>query len=256
MTFLMDSTLQPTTLEVKSMNIVGDVHGQYKTLKALIRKMPPGTPISLGDMVDRGPRSRQVLEFFKEYGYAILGNHEHLMLDWLYSKGIYGEGHYLENCGGGETLKSFVPKSLKKKKSLIMSEEELKALIYPELKEWLNTLPKYLKLQTPTGTLLLTHAPLDPVIGLIKALKAVDFSIRAKGFDTSIIWNRGNPRIDKEFTLQLYGHQPRKNVELHKLPGKKNEEPFAIGLDTGKGGKLSGMHWPSRKIYEQDWIDR
>ena len=62
------------------MNIIGDIAGNYLTFLALIKKMPDDPIVSVGDMIDRGPRSKEVLEWFMRHGSALLGNHEHLML--------------------------------------------------------------------------------------------------------------------------------------------------------------------------------
>ena len=42
----------------------------------LLKKCPDYLPISVGDMIDRGPDSKKVLDFFMAGGKAILGNHE------------------------------------------------------------------------------------------------------------------------------------------------------------------------------------
>ena len=65
------------------MNLIGDIQGNYHTLRALLKQMPDEEPVSVGDMVDRGPRSKEVLEFFRLNGKALLGNHEHMMLDYF-----------------------------------------------------------------------------------------------------------------------------------------------------------------------------
>ena len=46
--------------------------------------MPEGETISVGDMIDRGPNSKEVVEYFMDptiNSSAIFGNHEHLMVD-------------------------------------------------------------------------------------------------------------------------------------------------------------------------------
>src|SRR5271165_2882948 len=91
-------------------NIIGDIAGQYDTLLALLAKMPKdATPVSVGDMVDRGPKSKQVLEFFKNNGLAILGNHDHMMIDACkYDMKYYNNGAWFWN-GGQRTVESFFP---------------------------------------------------------------------------------------------------------------------------------------------------
>lgn len=70
--------------------VIGDVHGCYKTLDALLRKLKI-TPLDqlffLGDLINRGPDSGKVLDQIirlQESGYhvfALRGNHEQLVLD-------------------------------------------------------------------------------------------------------------------------------------------------------------------------------
>ena len=61
--------------------------------------MPDEEPVSVGDMVDRGPRSKEVLEFFRLHGKALLGNHEHMMLDYFKGTEIYMPHIWLLNSG-------------------------------------------------------------------------------------------------------------------------------------------------------------
>ncbi|NEQ97153.1 MAG: serine/threonine protein phosphatase [Cyanothece sp. SIO2G6] len=97
----------------------------------------------LGDLIDRGPGSAQVLQFVQSSGYtSLLGNHEQLLLDsfpngqrhdpafhaWLYS-------------GGQSTLASY---------------EDLRVL--SGQLEWLRTLPTHLDL----GNIWLAHAGVHP----------------------------------------------------------------------------------------------
>ena len=61
--------------------IIGDVHGNFQTLKALISKLPKNSEIIfVGDLVDRGLNSKEVIEFIRINNYkCVLGNHEKLM---------------------------------------------------------------------------------------------------------------------------------------------------------------------------------
>ncbi len=81
------------------MNLIGDIQGNYRTLLALLKQMPDDDPVSVGDMIDRGPRSMEVLEFFRNHGKALLGNHEHMMLDYFCDSGNYMPGLWLMNSG-------------------------------------------------------------------------------------------------------------------------------------------------------------
>ena len=61
--------------------VVGDIHGCFEEFQALLsqcKRQPEDQVISVGDLVDRGPDPRSVVEFFMNdsNAHAILGNHE------------------------------------------------------------------------------------------------------------------------------------------------------------------------------------
>lgn len=68
---------------------IGDIHGHSTALRGLldqIQPTPADTIVTLGDCVNRGPDSREVLDCLLELGHAcqlvsILGNHDDMMLD-------------------------------------------------------------------------------------------------------------------------------------------------------------------------------
>lgn len=66
--------------------IVGDIHGRYDMLEQLLEmaNYDPAKDVvySVGDMINRGPDSVKVIEFFQqERCYAIKGNHELMAAD-------------------------------------------------------------------------------------------------------------------------------------------------------------------------------
>lgn len=61
--------------------VIGDIHGCFDELIDLLSKIGAGKDdeiISIGDMVDRGPASSEVVKFFMniQWARAIMGNHE------------------------------------------------------------------------------------------------------------------------------------------------------------------------------------
>lgn len=125
---------------------IGDIHGHYDGLMDLLDAVSPAEVDQvyfLGDLIDRGPSSAQVLQFVRQSGYqSLLGNHEQLLLEafpdgqasapalqaWLYS-------------GGQSTLTSYDHPS-----------DLLDQL------EWIRTFPPYLDL----GNIWLVHAGVHP----------------------------------------------------------------------------------------------
>lgn len=64
--------------------IIGDVHGEYDTLAALVEKLPKDADVVfVGDLIDRGAKSKEVIEFMRKNNYrSVLGNHEQLMIEY------------------------------------------------------------------------------------------------------------------------------------------------------------------------------
>jgi len=255
-------------------NIIGDIAGNFKTLKLLLERMPSsGIPFSVGDMCDRGPSSKEVFEFFKNNGLAILGNHEHLMLSEILKTGYYERGAWFGN-GGRATLESFFPEMKEDWELKVLLEEEVSRFhgssyfydpdfdstkskgrleekldsyiqrIDPSLLEWLKNLPLYFEREG----LFVSHAPKRADYSLAQTLDLGE-EVSYKTDDT-IIWNRGKPRRMKE-KIQVFGHNSFKKAHLY----TDNLGVFAIGLDSSRGKILSGVHWPSLTIYEQIIVD-
>jgi serine/threonine protein phosphatase 1 len=90
---------------------IGDVHGCWRALRALLDAVAPGPDerlILLGDYVDRGPNTREVLDFLiglHEAGrlIALRGNHEQMMLAAYQLGEVWG----WMSCGGRATLASY-----------------------------------------------------------------------------------------------------------------------------------------------------
>jgi serine/threonine protein phosphatase 1 len=95
---------------------IGDIHGCAKALRALVEVVRPqsdDTLITLGDCVDRGPDSRQVIDELLSLRdrcrlVPLLGNHEELMLNFL--DGKPQPDNWLD-VGGVATVRSYSKKS-------------------------------------------------------------------------------------------------------------------------------------------------
>lgn len=65
--------------------VIGDVHGHYDALMTLLDEVAPSQDDEiyfLGDLIDRGPKSAEVVNFVMENNYpCLLGNHEQMLLD-------------------------------------------------------------------------------------------------------------------------------------------------------------------------------
>ena len=104
------------TLPNTFLDIIGDVHGEFTALQALLHHLgydatgyhPEGrTLVFVGDLCDRGPDSPAVLTWFKQaydagYALMVLGNHELNLLvgepkdgsGWFFNERLSKEAHY------------------------------------------------------------------------------------------------------------------------------------------------------------------
>lgn len=88
------------------MIVIGDVHGCYDLLTKLIDKLPKNSGLCfVGDLIDRGPDSKKVVDFVKDDGHAcVMGNHEQLLVNAMNHR---EEVNLWLSNGGGTTIKSF-----------------------------------------------------------------------------------------------------------------------------------------------------
>lgn len=133
--------------------IVGDIHGCIDELRLLLNKVKFNSQRdqlwSVGDLVGRGPHSKQVLEFVVELGPSfrcVLGNHDLHLLAVL--------------CG-------IKPPSAKDKTDLIHQGSEQAFWI-----DWLRKQP--LMLQSPAHGLAIVHAGIYPEWSIGKAQSYAD----------------------------------------------------------------------------------
>jgi serine/threonine protein phosphatase 1 len=192
---------------------IGDVHGCYDQLLVAVAKIKAHAKTDsyrvffLGDYVDRGPKSREVVNLVHGLvtgkdtlgkWFALRGNHEVMMLDAL-------TGHdHLDNWrlnGGDNTRESYRGR-----------EAEMM-----EHAGWLCSLPTML----PTVHHCFVHAGVS-----------VRYPLEEQPEDV-LLWIRGWEKGDHDFGKHIvYGHTPKARPELRQ---------FSTGLDTGAymGGPLS-----------------
>jgi serine/threonine protein phosphatase 1 len=80
--------------------IVGDCHGKYETFLNLLKEADYDEDIdiiySVGDLIDRGPKSYEMIKYFTTMpnAYTVMGNHEHMAINdewfnvWLNNGGL------------------------------------------------------------------------------------------------------------------------------------------------------------------------
>jgi serine/threonine protein phosphatase 1 len=226
---------------------IGDIHGCYNTLKALLElkiKITRDDDIYfLGDLIDRGPESRKVIEYLihlKQHDYnlySVRGNHEDMFLKTLGDKSFMRI--WFAN-GAEETLRSFnIPESK-------TGDFESLRLIPENCTNFIESLPYYYDL----GDYLIVHA---------------GFNFKSDNIFTdlnSMLWIRymeynADKASDKTI---IHGHTPVPFIRMKSnISGKENK---ILNIDTGcvyndlpGYGILSGLNLDTRGLFYQENID-
>lgn len=211
--------------------IVGDIHGCSQELEALVASLPlrdEDRLIFLGDYIDRGLESQEVVEFLlrvkAEARYQVTflkGNHEDMFLDFLGQPGHYGEA-FLHN-GGGATLRSYrIPQNVRGPAAL--------AELPPEHAVFFQTLEMYVV----ADQVLCVHAGINPLVPLQDQQSE------------ELLWIRQEFLANQHllpYTV-VFGHTPHRAVRF--------ELPYKVGIDTGLvyGGKLTCLEVSEKQLYQ------
>ena len=93
--------------------VIGDVHGHFDSMLNLIENMNLGNGdqvLILGDLVDRGPKSSDIIDYVlqNEHVHAIMGNHEQMMYTSSTTDDVYARYAWRNKAWGGlATLQSY-----------------------------------------------------------------------------------------------------------------------------------------------------
>ena len=210
--------------------VIGDVHGHYDGLMTLLEALAPGWDdrvYFLGDLIDRGPKSAQVLEFVKESSYqTLLGNHEQLMLDALPNGPVDVRSWQAWLYSGGDAT--------------IASYRDTGMMPYKHL-EWMRSLPTHLDL----GDIWLVHAGVDPKLPIHQQ------SIEQFCWIRQAFHNISKPYFTNK--LIITGHTITFTFE-GVMPGELVRGPGWLDIDTGayhpKSGWLTGLDLSYRRVYQ------
>ncbi|MEL7834760.1 metallophosphoesterase family protein [Fodinibius sp. Rm-B-1B1-1] len=213
---------------------IGDIHGCFHSMKALLDKLESYYDrqfIFVGDYIDRGPGSKQVVDYlldFKENVDCVFlrGNHEQMLLD-SFQKG--SKSMWMMN-GGRETIKSY------------NANGDTLSLPESHRKFYEST-----RLYYETENYFFVHAGLSPA-------KTIAESIKDEKELQEFLWERSHLNAFEtpwEKTV-VFGHTPRpKPVQKDKM----------IGIDTGcvfdrvGYGKLTAVKLPEEEFIQQTALD-
>jgi serine/threonine protein phosphatase 1 len=196
--------------------VIGDIHGCLAPLDRLLGKIAPRAEdevIFVGDYIDRGPQSRDVVERLLGLRYRcifLMGNHERMLLNFLAGE---DEDLYLEN-GGRATLDSYGGKPDNIPAAHLAFFQQLKPM---------HETPDYL----------FVHAGIRPLTPVAEQSAQDLIWIRQEFF-------KFNGKYPKPV---IFGHTPLRQVLMAE---------DRIGIDTGcvYGGKLTCLKLPSRELVQ------
>lgn len=204
---------------------IGDIHGCAFELRALLNKLslaPDSTVVFLGDYIDRGAHSREVIDTVLELGeycnvVTIMGNHESMFIDFLEDPTSTRAGLFIVN-GGSSTLAGY-------------ADDRGNYTIPGEHVDFLRKL----KLYHQTDENFFVHAGV-PDIPLSQ--------IRLEEHREHLLWMRGaflRSTYPWEKVI-VHGHTPVAAVQI---------APNRINLDTGCvfHRRLTAMSFPDMRVY-------
>jgi serine/threonine protein phosphatase 1 len=218
----------------KKIVAIGDIHGCVRSLKTLWTRLKPykdAIHVFVGDYIDRGPSSKEVIDFLLDVRYDrecifLRGNHEQMLLDAMVNVNF---DNWIYN-GGGSTLKSY--NNISRPQDLPDEHIDfyLETMLYYDTKDYF-----------------FVHAGIPPHLTIEQCKDNPD----AEHF---FLWGREHLNalsVPWEKTV-VFGHTPRP------YPIRKNK---MIGIDTGcvytelGYGKLTAVLLPEQQFIEQVSLD-
>ena len=236
--------------------VIGDVHGEYQTLLALVEKLPKDAKlVFVGDLTDRGSQSKEVVEFVRKNNHlSVMGNHDALMV-W-YGKQLirYLRGEILYsnmplNWDTSGRLHTFCSYGLLVLSDGAVSEFIKDAKIIEQFLEdirWMQKLPLYLELDAihPSGKkVVVSHSNISKVWELRH-----DEEQKNHFYDTTL-WGRDSETSDEVDIFNIYGHTPQQ----HGATIKSNYASLDTGCcyhDEKEYGRLTAYCVESGEVFE------
>jgi len=167
--------LKPFASPGERVYAIGDIHGCFDLLQRLLleieadhmeRSRLPARLIVLGDFIDRGTQSAQVLTWLRSIQensdrlIVLMGNHESALLDCI--EGDEAMQQEWLQFGGRETLQSFGLTPPRARESAKAFGKRVAGALGAKNLDWLRNLP----LSTSSGDYFFCHAGIRPYIPL------------------------------------------------------------------------------------------
>lgn len=255
-----DALLYPPPVARRTFAI-GDIHGDLDHLRALVAKLPTldadDTLVFLGDYVDRGPRSEEVVRvvrtFARELGCKVVtlrGNHEDAWLrviDEGWPEFVFPPAH-----GCLAAMRSFVDGPIPEEDALPRPDEVeafFSGSFFPEdVVAWMRELPYWYEDEHA----IYVHA------GIVKRGDEWQHP-RDTEPKSALLWTRARELFTEYRGKRVVvGHTATdylpQELSLYTVddPTDMFESESVLALDTGcgKGGFLTAVELPSKTVYE------
>lgn len=240
---------------------IGDIHGDYEALVRMMDQLPPldaeDTLVFVGDYIDRGPRSADVIAYLRALPertpakvVLLRGNHEDAWLRVL-DRG-WPEFVLPVTNGCLATMRSFTGGPVPEEEEGLSQKEAAVVLsgsfFPPDVVEWMRNLPYYYEDEHA----IYVHAALP------KGPHGYEHPAKTER-KLAMLWCRDDDFVrDYQGKLVIFGHTATKYLppELSEYTPEDTEDvwvgPCVIGIDTrcGKGGFLTCVELPSGEVYE------
>lgn len=237
-----------------SLYIIGDVHGCFNTLLALIDTLPQNdkaTFIFVGDVIDRGAYSAHILDWIIHNGHTcLMGNHEAMMLETLTHPSDATLMDLWKRNGGEETLKSY---------------KDFETSTLTHHLDWIRSLPNYFESSITDEnqkSLFVTHGfGLPYWQGRDKHENQVRFRVNRlhKISDSPSVQHhyRYEPNYLEYPIFNVFGHDAFQETILTQSYAAIDTGCVYASFPTNKevGGRLSALEWPSKRIYSHPYVE-
>ena len=241
---------------------VGDIHGDLDALFKILSCFPDltaeDTIVFMGDYIDRGPKSGEVVDFIRKLPaetkakvVSLRGNHEDA---WLRVIERGWPEYVLPPVNGClAAMRSFIGKKPPAEGELATPEEleiMLTGAFFPEaVVRWMKALPFFYE----DDHAIYVHAglPKNPAGGFWHPSQVTP--------PLTLLWCRDEAFFrDYRGKLVIFGHTttaclpPELSSYTPEDPNDIWAGPCTVGLDTGcgKGGFLTGLELPAMRVYE------
>jgi serine/threonine protein phosphatase 1 len=231
--------------------VVGDIHGHADRLQRLMKRLRRmaargDSLVFIGDYVDRGPRSRQVVDqvlkerqTWKGPVISLKGNHEAMMLEALATYQTQGmpEWNWLDVASGRATIASYTDYLSMEAFDRCLPEAHRR--FFQELALW-----------HADENGIYVHAGIPPGKQPHDCGEEDLLWIRERFIDSDYSW--GKPVV--------FGHTPQfaasdGGLDLANVLWEPLNRPEKIGIDTGcaYGGPLTTVVLPEREFVDSNW---